>query len=122
MQGEEESSGAATKLKASTDKSSVGSNKAERKGKKTTVPTNMTPQKKVAVNARRRKQAAVRGLSPFIISHRERSCFCQACVTGEGECPNRAFVGAWKEVSLKKQTRRKGKPFVILFFSPISNY
>ncbi|XP_023932112.1 uncharacterized protein LOC106179961 [Lingula anatina] len=54
-----------------------------------------------------RKLHCVRGHSPFIVSYKERSCFCEACVTLEGECTNKSFVEDWKEVSLKVNRRQK---------------
>lgn len=49
----------------------------------------------------------VRGQSPYSVSYRERSCFCQACLDGVGHCENSNFCGAWKEQHLKINRRRR---------------
>lgn len=64
-----------------------------------------------------------RGLMPYVLRIRERSCFCQACISEEGECRNQAFCGDWTVAHLKKRStrrrrrRRNGKSH--LFFHQI---
>ncbi|XP_013409798.1 uncharacterized protein LOC106173273 isoform X2 [Lingula anatina] len=40
----------------------------------------LTPEKRAAINLKR----SLRGHTPFVVSYKERSCFCEACVTVEG--------------------------------------
>lgn len=56
----------------------------------------------------------VRGHNPYIVSCRERSCFCQPCITSEGVCENEEFVGPWRMVNLKvlRQRRARGKSVI----------
>ncbi|KAK7102691.1 uncharacterized protein [Littorina saxatilis] len=48
----------------------------------------------------------IRGQHPYLVSFRERSCFCLPCVQKEGRCQNLDFCGAWKEFSMKVNRRR----------------
>ena len=52
-----------------------------------------------------RLQHAIRGIEPFVVAARERSCFCVACLRGE-ICPNVALLGSWRCSNLKT-----GKPY-----------
>ena len=47
------------------------------------------------------QQHSIRGDTPYNISFRERSCFCSSCVTANGECSNKDFVGEWQKSCLK---------------------
>lgn len=43
------------------------------------------------------------------IKIRQLSCFCEACVTEDGECANSAYVSEWTEQPLIKETRKSTK-------------
>ena len=58
-----------------------------------------------------------REMMPFVLSARERSCFCLACIEGEGQCANADFCGEWRVAHLKKRTR--GENF---FFFNLMNF
>ncbi|KAK7099806.1 uncharacterized protein [Littorina saxatilis] len=49
-----------------------------------------------------------RGLMPYVVSTRERSCFCEFCIAPQPgiTCVNEEFCGFWDRVSLSKQRRR----------------
>ena len=59
------------------------------------------------------------GVEPFVVMARERSCFCQACVSPkDGEdCQHQEFCGPWRRHSLKKMTYRQQGLLVLLFVS-----
>ena len=58
------------------------------------------------------------GVEPFVVMARERSCFCQACVSPkDGEdCQHLEFCGPWRRHSLKKMTYRQQGLLVLLSF------
>ena len=48
----------------------------------------------------------VASVTSFVLSTRERSCFCDTCNgVSKGQCPNTRVCGPWKVVTLKKMTR-----------------
>ncbi|VDI13633.1 Hypothetical predicted protein [Mytilus galloprovincialis] len=38
-----------------------------------------------------------------IVTHRERSCFCESCITSQGKCENEDLLGKWIVSNLKKR-------------------
>lgn len=55
----------------------------------------------------------MRGSMPFLVATRERSCFCDECLSGGGYCHCEEFCGPWKPETLQKGVRlrwRGAKP------------
>ena len=61
---------------------------------------------------------SVRGMLPYVITTRERSCFCPACTSEEGDCANEDFCGTWAVHHMKKQQRRRraGKLTIFILY------
>ena len=57
-----------------------------------------------------------RGIQPYIVTVRERSCFCEECVIGEGTCQNEHIVGRWNVHNLKIK-RRAGKIKLLVIYT-----
>ena len=47
-----------------------------------------------------RQQHCVRSVQPYVVSYRERSCFCDKCLAGG--CTKSDITGAWKIMNLQK--------------------
>ena len=64
---------------------------------------------------------SVQGMLPYVVTTRERSCFCPACRSEEGDCANEDFCGTWAVHHMKKQQRRRraGKLTIFIFLSQI---
>ena len=57
---------------------------------------------------------------PYLISFRERSCFCTPCIQQDGQCENLDFAGTWKEAHLNikrpvRPTTVPGLPLICLW-------
>ena len=52
------------------------------------------------------KLHSIRGISPYVVMARERSCFCPACTTDRpvGECQHTDITGEWEECYLLGKT------------------
>uniref|UniRef100_UPI00358EA477 uncharacterized protein isoform X3 n=1 Tax=Myxine glutinosa TaxID=7769 RepID=UPI00358EA477 len=70
-----------------------------------------------------RKLHAVREIQPFVISAKERSCFCKDCKSGKTECNNKDLTGEWKTVRIVStlQTVDDGEDVAVPVTPSVSN-